>query len=483
MSSPHPQTRQTEHGPPLYVDLDETLCRTDLLWEALFVLLKTQPFRVLLLPFWLLRGKAHFKTQLAQHVNLNPALLPYHEELLEFLREEARGGRRLVLATAAPGPWAARVAEHLGVFSGVLATSADRNLSGDRKLAAITSDCRDEQFDYAANAACDLAIWGKAREAILVNASAIVQARARSRGNVGRTFAGPKSRAMSYVKAMRAHQWLKNLLIFVPLLTAHAWYSAAAWYYTILGFVAFSLVASSLYILNDLLDLGMDRAHPRKRLRPFAAGDLPLSHGVWLFALLLATGLASGALVSWLFCAVLLAYAAITSAYSFHLKTYTLIDVLLLAALYTVRVIAGAVAISVPPSFWLLAFSMFTFFSLALLKRFTELLALKELNVAATRGRDYSLTDLALLANMGAASGYVAVLVLALFINSPDVATRYTHPYALWLLCPLFLYWISRLWLKAGRGEMHDDPVVYAVKDRGSRYVVLGMVLSLLSAL
>jgi 4-hydroxybenzoate polyprenyltransferase len=469
--------------PPLFVDLDETLSRTDLLWEGLLILAKTRPFALLGAPLWLMRGKAGFKAELAQRVNVNPELLIYHSAFLDYLKSEASRGRRLVLATAAPERWANAVAAHLGIFNGVLCSTAERNLSGEHKLQAILEECPDGRFDYAGNAAIDLSIWSKACAAVVVNASPSVRNAAAKSAPIKAVFDGPRRGISTYLKAMRIHQWLKNLLLFVPLVTAHLWFSLASWQASILAFIAFSLTASSLYVMNDLLDLNADRVHPRKRLRPFAAGDIPLHRGAALFVALLAAGIACGAIVSMQFLGVLLMYVVMTTAYSIYLKVYALIDVLLLAALYTVRVIAGSVALMVIPTFWLLAFSMFTFFSLALLKRYTELLALNKLRVTVTRGRDYSVTDLAILANMGAGSGYVATLVLALFINSPDLATRYSRPYALWLLCPLFLYWISRLWLKAGRGEMHDDPLVYAVKDRGSRYVFAAMLLSLVAAL
>jgi 4-hydroxybenzoate polyprenyltransferase len=483
LSASEPKVDANREDPPLFVDLDETLSRTDLLWEALLILAKTEPLTLLAAPVWLMRGKACFKQRVAEQVNLDPALLAYHQPFLDYLKDEAATGRRLILATAAPERWAGAVAKYLGIFQGVLSSTGQCNLTGNRKLLAILEQCPDGRFDYAGNASIDLQIWAKARAAIVVNASNAVLHAAEKSARVSRVFEAPQGGLARYVKAMRVHQWLKNLLVFVPLVTAHLWFSPTALKQSILAFIAFSLTASSLYVMNDLLDLGADRVHPRKRLRPFAAGDIALNRGVALVILLFAVGIACGVVLSWQFLAVLVAYAVITTAYSIYLKVYTLIDVLLLAALYTVRVIAGSVATMVVPTFWLLAFSMFTFFSLALLKRYTELLALREINISATRGRDYNVTDLALLANMGSGSGCVATLVLALFINSPDLATRYSRPYALWVLCPLFLYWISRLWLKAGRGEMHDDPLIYAVKDRGSRYVFAAMLLSLICAL
>jgi 4-hydroxybenzoate polyprenyltransferase len=275
---------------------------------------------------------------------------------------------------------------------------------------------------------------------------------------------------------------LKNLLVFVPLLTAHAWHAAAVTH-ALAAFAAFSLTASGTYVLNDLLDLQSDRVHPRKRNRSFAAGTIPANHGLVLAFVLMTAGLGLGWLLQPMFDATLLGYLGITLLYSLRLKEFVLIDVIVLASLYTLRLIAGAVAIGVELSFWLLAFSMFIFLSLALVKRCSELVAMTHVGRTDASGRDYQVPDLAYLTAMGTASGYASIILLALFINSPEVALRYSKPWLLWMLCPLFLYWISRLWIKTGRGEMHDDPVVFTIKDRGSRYVMASAVAVVIAAI
>jgi 4-hydroxybenzoate polyprenyltransferase len=472
------------HDVPLFVDLDGTLIKTDLLIESYLALLRRSLWRALLAPIWLRKGKAHFKQNVAQHVEIDPAVLPYHSAFLGFLRDQAQQGRRLYLATACDQRLAKQVAEYLGIFCMVLASDGVTNLSGSRKLRAMTELCGNRGFDYAANDAVDLGVWPHARRAILVNAPPRVEKAARTIADVERTF-NDRGRGFDHcVRAMRLHQWLKNLLLFVPLIAAHAWSMGLAPFLQAgLGFFAFSLTASSGYILNDLLDLPTDRAHPRKQKRPLAAGDLSIASGVVLMAVLLLTGLLLAALVSPLFLAVLLVYLIFTFFYSLYLKTIVLVDVLVLAGLYTLRVIAGAAAIQVVPSFWLLAFSMFIFLSLALVKRCSELQTLSSLDKVSASGRDYHAPDLKYLHSMGTASGYLAVLVLALFINSPDVSGRYAHPQVLWLLCPILLYWISRIWLKTGRGEMHDDPVIYSINDRGSRYVAAASAIVMLLAI
>lgn len=458
---------------PLYVDLDGTLIKSDMLIESLLVLIKQQPLAIFLIPFWLLRGKAYLKQQIAQRVSVNCALLPYHGLFLEYLKAEAASGRRIILATASDRRLAQSVASHLGFFAHVLASDGETNLKGHGKLDAILSQCADNAFGYAGNAHVDVPILSRAHHAILVNPDKGVREKLSKSPATIRIFEERVAGLMPYLKALRVHQWLKNVLLFVPLITAHQWGNPSAIANVLLAFVSFSLTASSMYVLNDLLDLSSDRAHPRKRKRPFAAGDIPLARGGVLMLVALTLGVLLAMTVSWAFTGILLFYLTVTLAYSWHLKTFVLIDVMVLAGLYTLRVIAGAIAISVTPSFWLLAFSIFVFLSLALVKRCTELITVQETNGTATRGRDYRVSDLDYLRSMGTASGYLSVLVLALFINSTDVATRYSHPQVLWLLCPAVLYWISRIWIKAGRNEVDDDPLVFSIRDRGSRYVLL----------
>ena len=462
--------------PTLFVDLDGTLIKSDLLIESFFALALRDPRCLFLMPFWLARGKAHLKGKIAERVDMAPELLPYNAEFLGFLKAEAGRGRTLILATASDQRLAQKVADHLGIFDGVLASDGRSNMSGERKLTAMRDAVGGGSFDYAGNAKVDLEIWPHARQAILVNPEAGVETGARRVATVSKVFDDVKPGLMPYLKAMRVHQWLKNLLVFVPLLMAHAWGSGMAILHAVLAFLAFGLCASSVYLLNDLLDLPSDRAHPRKRKRPFAAGDIPLLHGLWMMPLLLVGGLALAAFLPAMFIVSLLAYLATTLAYSLYLKSYVLIDVMILAGLYTLRVICGAFAIGSTLTFWLLAFSMCIFLSLALVKRCSELISLAKIDRLNATGRDYHAGDLAYLTNMGTASGYLSVLVLALFINSPEVAARYAHPQGLWLLCPLLLYWVSRLWLKTGRGEMHDDPIVFTLKDRGSRFVILACI-------
>ena len=451
--------------PVLVVDLDGTLIKNDLLVETAIDLLKRSPSSLPLLAIWLARGKANLKEEIAARATIDPAALPYHREFLEFLRGEHAAGRKLWLATGSHRKLAEQVAAHLGIFDRVLATEHGRNLSGAVKRETLLSELGPKGFDYAGNALVDLEIWPDARRVLVVHPERGVEAAASRRFRVERLFPRRSSFVPACLRALRLHQWAKNALIFVPLLLAHRVNEVPLVVNAAVAFLAFGLTASSAYILNDVLDLTADRHHPRKRDRPFASGDLPVSTALWLVPALLVGAAALAMLLPRAFGLVLLFYLAGTLAYSLLLKQHAMLDVMTLAGLYTIRIVAGVVAVSVPPTFWLLAFSVFIFLSLALVKRYSELMVFQRAGIQEVRGRGYEIGDLAILSAAGIASGYLAVLVLALYVNSPDVLRLYRTPEAFWLLCCLLLYWISRMWMITHRGRMHDDPLVFALTD------------------
>lgn len=453
---------------PLAVDLDGSLVKSNLLIESCFALMRQKPQYVFMLPLWLARGRAYLKTEIARRAALDIEALPYHPALLDYLDEQKRQGRRLVLATAAARKYAEQVADHLGFFDEVLATAPNLNLRRQAKRDALVERFGAERFDYVGGDAADLPIWSAARKAILVDPSPAIARHAAQAAEIDKRFDAAQSPWRALLAAIRPHQWLKNILLFVPLAASHQLNEPELLLATWLGFFAFSLCASSVYLLNDLLDLPDDRRHPSKRHRPFAAGSLPLMLGIGIIPLLLGSALGLALFISPLFLAVLATYYVITLAYSLWLKQIVIADVLTLAVLYTLRVIGGAAAIVVAPSFWLLAFSMFLFLSLALVKRYTELITLREAGRVEAGGRGYSISDLELLSSLGAASGYLAVLVLALYINSDAVTQLYDWPELIWLLCPILLFWISRVWVIAHRGRMQDDPILFAIRDRVS---------------
>jgi len=458
-----------KHAPPLCIDLDGTLLRSDLLFESTLALLAQRPWLLFLLPWWMLRGKAHLKHQVAARVELDPATLPYDDRVLALLRRDTH--RHRVLCTASDESLVRPLAEHLECFDEVMASDGKNNLSGVNKARALVARFGERGFDYAGNGRVDLAVWAQARQALVVNAGPALASAAGQHCPVEHHWPAQGGGLRAWLRALRVHQWLKNLLVFIPLLASHRLLDPEALVASASGFLAFGLCASGVYLLNDLLDLPSDRLHPRKRLRPFASGELSLLHGALLAPLLALAGLALAWWAEPRFALVLAAYYLLTLGYSLKFKRVVMLDVILLAALYTVRIIGGTLVIGATLSFWLLAFSMFIFLSLALLKRYVELSTMLAEGKLRAAGRGYAVEDLPLLQSLGAAAGYMAVLVLALYINSPESLTLYARPQVLWLLCPLLLYWVSRIWVVAHRGAMDDDPVVFAATDRVSQAV------------
>lgn len=452
---------------PLCVDLDGTLVRTDVLVESVLALVKRNPLYVLMLPAWLARGRAALKAEVARRVELDPAALPYRDDFLAWLRGQRQEGRRLVLATSANARFADAIARHVGLFDSVVASDEHENLSGRRKAARLVQAYGERGFDYCGNEAVDLAVWKHASGAVVVGGERLAR-RAGRVSAVRARFADAAGGLRVVARACRAHQWVKNVLLFVPLLAAHRANDLQAGSRAALGFFAFCLCASSVYLLNDLFDLQADRAHPRKRLRPIASGAMaPLTGLALAPALLFAAGAMALALPG-RFEALLASYFLLALWYSLTLKRLVLVDVLTLVGLYTVRIVAGAEAVGVPLSFWLLLFSIFLFLSLAIVKRYAELDGLRGRGELAAAGRGYVVQDLQMLQSFGVASGYLSALVLGLYIDNPEVTMLYRHPRLIWGLCVILLYWVSRVWLTAHRGQMHDDPLVFAVSDRQS---------------
>ena len=464
-----PPPANDTHTMPLYVDLDGTLTPSDTLYESVTLFVRSSPLNLLRLLAWLFLGKAGFKRQLADAVRPDPARLPYHGDFLQFLRGEHARGRPLVLASAADARIVREVAEHIDVFSATLGTEDGPNLSRERKREAIAAHALaagHTQWAYAGNSADDLEVWQGSALAVAVNTPAAVLRQLRRQHPEVQVFERQPLRLRTVLRAIRLKQWSKNALLFIPLLGAQAT-AAQAWGAVALGFVAFGLCASATYLFNDLLDLPSDRVHRIKRLRPLAAGSLSIPTAVAIGAAMLALAFALALAISSGFAAMLLLYTTITLAYSMRLKRLPMVDVLVLAALYTLRIGAGAVAAQVTPSNWLLAISMFLFLSLALVKRCAELEeTIADEDTTLAPGRGYQPRDLPSLRGMGLASGFLSVLVLTLYINSQHGRNQYAQPEWLWAAAPLLLLWIGRIWLKTGRRELQgEDPLQFALRD------------------
>lgn len=454
---------------PLCIDLDGTLIHTDMLFESLFGVLRSSPHMALWLPFLLLKGRANLKRKLAESFQFDPSVLPYRTELIEFAKAERARGRQVFLSTASDALIAERIADHLGIFEEVLASDGSVNNKASSKAEALVAKFGEGGFDYAGDSRADIHVWRRAGGAILVGEAGRSGFATLSEPSVMARFPNPQPRVVRTVlRAIRVHQWVKNLLLFLPLILAHRIADPLLFGQVVVAFFSFCFCSSSVYVLNDLLDLESDRHHHSKRNRPFASGALSVGFGLAAVPSLL---LASAALSTFLpigFSLVLLSYFLVTLAYSFRLKQVVLVDILTLAGLYTVRIIAGGAAAGVSVSEWLLAFSMFFFMSLACVKRYSELFTLRQQNKHEAKGRGYLASDLEQIGQFGSAAGYLSVLVLALYVNSKDVTALYARPQALWLVCPLLLYWISRVWLIAHRGRLHEDPIVFAIRDRVS---------------
>lgn len=453
---------------PIVVDLDGTLIRTDMLHESALRVVRDKPLHVLRIPYWLTRGKAFLKSRLASHTDFDPASLPYNQDLLAWLHTQRAAGRRLILCTASDRSIAEPIAEHVGLFDEVMASDGTSNLAGRNKAAALEERFGRGGYDYVGNSNADLHVWERARRAIVVNAGERLARAAGKVTEVEKEFPAPAIGFGAVRRILRAHQWMKNVLLFVPLLAAHDVFAADSWVALLLAFASFSLCASTVYIANDLLDLESDRAHPRKRARPFASGTVPAWVGVAAAPVLFGLSLLIGSRVGSSFVSWLLVYFAVTCAYSWRLKQLVLIDCLTLAILYTLRIIAGGAAAGLPMSFWLLAFSMFLFLSLAFVKRYAELQLQMAQGKEKVHGRGYSTVDAPLVQMFGINTGIAAVVVLALYLNSDAIIVRYSRPELVMGAVPVMLFWVSWIWLQAHRGNMHDDPVVFAVKDKVS---------------
>ena len=465
---------------PLCVDLDGTLIKTDLLFESFLKLIKQNPLAIFLVLIWLLKGKAYVKSQIAQRVTIAVDTLPYNEEVIEHIRNNSR---KAILVTGSNWRLASQVADYLGIFNDVMASDENVNLTKSAKRDHLIKRFGENGYDYIGNDKDDWAVWTASRNVLVVSKDNKYLKDTKKIFSPTKVFSLPNITIRDFSKAIRVHQWVKNLLIFIPFLLEHQLTNIANWQVLILGFFCLSFLASFTYIINDLLDLESDRQNETKKLRAFASGKISIKHGIAIMALLLISVLATAPLLPIPFLIVLGAYFISTLSYSLFLKSVAMLDVCVLASLYTLRVIGGGFAINSELSFWLLAFSMFFFLSLALAKRVSELENLKSQNRNSSSGRAYQVIDLPMLTSAGVSSGILSIAVVALYINGDKVLLMYSFPQALWLICPLLLYWIGRVWMITARGEMHEDPILFAIRDHTSILTAFIAGLVILSAL
>lgn len=454
---------------PLCVDLDGTLVRTDTLLEAYVKLVKQHPLTIIRSLWWLKMGLAHFKDQIARRVQLPVATLPYNKPLLTWLRQEHASGRQLCLATGSNVRIARKVAGHVGLFSHIIASDAVHNRSGRNKIAPLVAKYGRGGFIYAGNSRTDLPIWESAGGAVVVNAPDSVVQQVRQTAHVVRVFPRTSYLALPVlIPAIRVHQWIKNILLLVPVASAHELNNPNHWAASILGWAAFSLTASGIYLLNDMMDLDADRLHRAKQHRPLAAGLISIDTAAGMMLSLFTAAAIISLFLPKAFFAVLLIYVGANMAYSWFFKRVIIADILILAALYVLRIFAGSAATGIATSLWLFAFAAFFFTSLALIKRVAELQNLAKQGRSAAAGRGYTTVHLPSLITAGWAAGLCSLLVLGLYFTSGAVGELYTKPQLLWLLLPVLLLWQARMWRLTVKGAVHEDPILFTALDRPS---------------
>ena len=460
----------------LFVDLDGTLIKSDLLFECLVPIIKNYFYAIFLAPFWLLKGKAYLKDKFSDLVSINPEILPYNNNVLEYIRKEKENGSKIILATASNIKLAKSISDYLGIFDDVIASSKEENLKGKNKLNKIKlyieNNNTNKEFSYIGDSEADVKIFNETNIPIVVGNKNVFN-KIKSKNDKTTFVDGENDFSLKkFFKMIRTYQWVKNFLIFLPLILAHKFLDVNLLLKALVAFFSFSFLASSVYIINDIMDVESDRIHPSKKNRPIASGAVKISSALKVVFILMPLSFIISIFLGKEFLFVLLTYFITTSCYSFYLKKIMLVDILILSLLYTVRIFAGGVSLNIYLSPWLFMFSMFFFFSLACAKRYSELYAVRNNLQDEIKGRGYQAQDLEQIQIFGSSSGYIAILIFALYIQSEISMKLYKTPSFFWALCPIMLYWISRVWLLSHRGQMTQDPIIFALKDKVS-YVVL----------
>ena len=454
--------------------LEGAVLRTGTTAELALALLRRRPWMLLAMLGWLLRGRAEFRDRVARQAVFDPASLPYRRPFLAFLRREAASGRAIFLVARSKSDVARAIANHLGLFSDVIEIEHDETPRGETIAKALCVRFGSGDFDYAGSGHADIPVWRTARRSVIVAPSSQLLKNQMWHSQTADVLCPDDRISGRYVDALRPGRWIKNLLIFIPLLDAANRSSAQFVVSSYLAFCAYCLIASAGYVANDLADLGADRRHAVKHRRVFAAARLSIPRAFLLFAGLAAAGFGLSLFLSPLLAGWMAVYLTLSLSYSLWLKKTLILDILALTSLTMHRILTGFIIAAGMPSFWLLLFAGFFFFGLAMLARYGELKSSRfSGSRLATRASAYRPGDLDILASFGLAGGYLSAVILALYAITPDAHATFRTPQALWLLCPLLLYWVSRVWIFARRGRVPEDPIQFALKDPASLYVVL----------
>jgi 4-hydroxybenzoate polyprenyltransferase len=465
---------QEEKQIPLCVDLDYTLLTTDILAEQIVQFIRKNPLNILKILWFLLFGKHNLKAKLNEEIGISPEALPFRKETLDFLTAEKKKGRKLVLITASLFQIGERVNEYLGIFDEVYGTRNNTNLRGKNKAKFLVETFGEKGFDYLGDSWHDIPIWKKANKSFIVSNLPILIRKVAKFKNFGGQIRVPKISLKAIVKQLRAHQWTKNLLVFIPMIMAHS-FAQEKLTLALIAFFAFCLIASSVYVLNDIFDLQSDRKHPNKMKRPLASSLITINQSIILVSLPLLLGLFLSFSISSQFLLIAILYILINLLYSLYFKGIYLVDIFLLTFFYSIRIYAGGIATQTPVSKWLLAFSVFFFLSLASLKRYAEVVNLNALSTNIRLDRPYTLSNSILTLLIGVASAFASVLVFILYINSDVVVQFYKNPKFLWLLAFALLYWLLFLWNLANKGKMHYDPIIEALTNKISIAIICFM--------
>lgn len=471
----------SEDKSPLCVDLDGTLIKTDVMFESIVILLKYNPLNLFLIIFWLIKGRYYLKEKLIEKTKLDPNKIPINEEIIEYLKIERKNGRKILLVTAAMQEIANLYSDYFGLFDEAIGSKDGINLVGKNKASYLVQRFGEGGFDYIGDSKKDLYIWKYSRNSYIVNQTKNLIDKVKKHSNVLKTWnLIPEPKIILFFKQIRAYQWVKNLLIFLPVVLSHS-LNLKDYFLSFLAFVSFSLLSSSIYLINDIYDLDSDRNHPEKKYRPFALGYLNLLFVLKAFIILFLLSFVIALFVSPKFLLSIFIYLIFSLLYTYSFKKIPILDIVILSFLFTIRIYAGSFATNIAISEWLFSFSIFFFLSLSSLKRYIELIKMNDNSKLI--GRAYNKEDSNLIKIIGVSTGLISILVYVLYINSSKVNSLYSNPEYLYFILLILIYWLLRLWFYSDKKTINYDPISFILKDKVSYILLLFSIILFIFAL